>query len=710
MKKRKILSVLTAILLAASVCGCETSSDGEEDIDDVVSESEEDIYVNEDFYIDESYDEEDIADSEDISDENEEDSDGSAEIGEEEAASAPLRGTVVIPDGDNPVKITRLERENTVPMGEDGSWTVFAYICGSGADEDIGEMLKASLNDKVRFVIQTGGAASQSGYDIPSDAISRYEISDGKLNHIEEKANANMGESETLEDFLAWGTEKYKAGKIGLVFCGKGAGSIGGVCFDENNGGDSLSLREIDGALSSVYALMTDKFEFIGFDASGMNSIEAVNITASHARYMIASDDWNYEEIGNYISKHTDCSGADLGKASADGAVSVIDLSKTDDIIIALDSAAKEMNSATSSEKGFAELTRKIAASVSYRDNNKVTGFDNTADLCALMSSACSESAAASVITAVDEAVVYSGNGAKLLVYYPVSINGTEEMSILSGIYPSPRYMAFIDRIAFGKVYGNVFGYEGDAFWLEPSSEAYTTDSFSWDETGYLDYWNLLDLDIAPRTDVFTDYSDSIYLSEFPYATDDGIEMAIDLDYINNVEEVRRAVYTADYDNGYFYELGIGAKVNFSFETGIAGDGYVKSVCALPDGQPLSMYIIGETETYDMYAAPVVLNGEPSVLYITKTYTENGCEFTVDGLVQGDVVAPVYYTYDDYGDYCGDSNGEDYTYDGTPLNEISLEEGEYAYSFVVRDIYGAETYTEFMVFSVSEDGEAVFDY
>ena len=49
-------------------------------------------------------------------------------------------------------------------MGEDGTWTVFVYLCGTDLESDGGfatgdvqEMLNASTGSNVRFVVQTGG-------------------------------------------------------------------------------------------------------------------------------------------------------------------------------------------------------------------------------------------------------------------------------------------------------------------------------------------------------------------------------------------------------------------------------------------------------------------------------------------------------------------------------------------------------------------------
>lgn len=62
------------------------------------------------------------------------------------------------------ISITRKQREAEKSMGEDGTQTVFVYMCGSDlesenglASGDIEEMIAGSKSENVKFVIQTGG-------------------------------------------------------------------------------------------------------------------------------------------------------------------------------------------------------------------------------------------------------------------------------------------------------------------------------------------------------------------------------------------------------------------------------------------------------------------------------------------------------------------------------------------------------------------------
>ena len=112
-----------------------------------------------------------------------------------------------------------------------------------------------------------------------------------------------MGESKTLSDFLKWGVETYPAEKMGVILWDHGGGSLSGVCFDENYNMDSLSLTELDAAFASAGEIMTDQFEYIGFDACLMANYETAYIASKYARNMIASEElepsggWDYESV-----------------------------------------------------------------------------------------------------------------------------------------------------------------------------------------------------------------------------------------------------------------------------------------------------------------------------------------------------------------------------------------------------------------------------
>ena len=130
--------------------------------------------------------------------------------------------------------------------------TLFIYMCGSNletkqglAGKNIDEILAADAGN-LNIVIQTGGAKTWRSHGISASAAQRYEIKNGELVLLDTLPQLNMGQSETLSDFLKWGQEKYRTKNNTLILWDHGGGSAKGICFDENYSFDSLYHFQID--------------------------------------------------------------------------------------------------------------------------------------------------------------------------------------------------------------------------------------------------------------------------------------------------------------------------------------------------------------------------------------------------------------------------------------------------------------------------------
>ena len=402
-------------------------------------------------------------------------------------------------------EITRPVSSET-PMANDGSWTIFVYLCGADlesdggmATDDIMEMCNATASDKVRFVIETGGASQWQNDFVSSRKLGRYLIRDNDIVALDEVNGASMGDAATLADFLKWGVEEYPAEHMGVIFWNHGGGSITGVCFDELHDDDALTMREIDSALYSVFETMTDRFEFIGFDACMMGTVEGANILASYSRYMIGSQElepgsgWDYTVIGDYLAGDPGCNGAAIGKVIADGfyesckktseeqdaTLSVIDLDKMDDLVKAFNLFAKDMYEASADTAVLSNLIRNIENADNFGGNNRSEGYTNMVDLGGVIKACGDYVDYSEVIAALDSVVIYNKTGSThkgcsgLSIYYPLSVGGSNELSVMEDITISPFYSSFIDRQDFSS-----------SIYYDPSSES-GDDAYYDEETGY---------------------------------------------------------------------------------------------------------------------------------------------------------------------------------------------------------------------------------
>ena len=402
-------------------------------------------------------------------------------------------------------------------MGSDGTWTVFVYLCGTDlesgggmASGDVEEMLAANSSDKVHYVVQTGGADDWYNSDISSKKNQRFLIEDNSLKEVYSESRRSMADVSTLTDFLRWGVKEYPAEHMGVIIWNHGGGSITGVCFDELDDRRSLSLRDLDNAFLSISDSMTDRFEFIGFDACLMGTVETANILAPYARYMVGSEEiepgygWDYEQMGDFLAKNPDADGAQLGRIICDGfyemcesidsedeaTLSVIDLDKIDDVLVSFNDFAKEMYEAGDDQSALADMIRGIEGADNFGGNNRSEGYTNMVDMGGLVE-ACSEysSNASAVIKAIDNAVVYNKVGRDhktacgLSTYYPLGIEGSEEMKIFGDLCISPYYLSFVER----QDYSTVYGY-GDSMELDEENTYYDEDTgmFYFEDGDYL--------------------------------------------------------------------------------------------------------------------------------------------------------------------------------------------------------------------------------
>lgn len=204
-----------------------------------------------------------------------------------------LHPLTVRSEGSNPVK----------------DYTVLVYMVGSNlesqggyASEDILEMLDSGLScENNNLLVYTGGATSWS-LNIRSDVNTVYALNTSG-DTMEEVAvtgqPVNMGDPQTLLDFLNYATTYYPAEKYGLICWDHGGGPLFGFGSDELFEHDGLGVWELQAALEAA-SFGDQKLGFIGFDACLMASLEVAAILAPYAEYLVASEEvepgngWDY--------------------------------------------------------------------------------------------------------------------------------------------------------------------------------------------------------------------------------------------------------------------------------------------------------------------------------------------------------------------------------------------------------------------------------
>ena len=447
--------------------------------------------------------------------------------------------------------------------------TLFIYMCGSNletkqglAGKNIDEILSANIGNDVDIVIETGGAQTWRSHDIDSNAIQRYEVKDGNLKLIETLDNANMGEAETLTDFLTWGQENFPTNHNMLVLWDHGGGSAKGVCFDENYGFDALTLPELKTAFDE--AELSTKFDIIGFDACLMASIETAAVVQNFAEYMVASEEiepsggLDYKALAESFAKETDS--LEVGKTICDSfmekckksnkddisTLSLVNLSKLNPIFDHLDSLGKSLSEFVGKDNAFSKVISAAKRCEKFGYDSVFSGSSNMIDFLDFgkLVVLSDFDAFSKVYDIVEEAVVYSVTGEQrdnggISFYYPIDYDEKEMTEYISlGIsepynkFMSTYYLNAPDEtIAFSDK-GSVAKNEAFRVSLTPESVKYlstvTYNLIEKDEDG-AEYILFSDVDIDSDWDSLTFTSDfkgtrRLYNGHQIYYTPDRVE------------------------------------------------------------------------------------------------------------------------------------------------------------------------------------------
>lgn len=735
LRVRRWTAVLLTAVMLLSCAACSDEYDEEYDDD----------YKYDDYDYDDSY-YDDYDDYDDYADYDDYDSNysGDTEIPEGDVES--IQGvSMSVNNASGDMSLERKQIE-TASRSDDGVWTIFVYLCGTDLETDSGmgtddleEMAKASPSDKVRFVVQTGGTEEWTEDDVDTDKTDRFLIQNGEITKVDEKKLTNMGTPDTLADFLVWGTSNYSSEHMGLVLWNHGGGSITGVCFDEKYDQDSITLMEMNAALLKASETSKRKFDFIGYDACLMGTVEVANVLATYADYMFGSEEmepgsgWDYTAIGNFLSKNPDSDTEALGKVVCDSfyesnvkaddeeltTLAVIDLSKIDNLILSFNSFAKNMYDAGEDASNLADMIRGIEEVDNFGGNNKTEGYTNMVDMGGICD-ACSAYAdgADKVKQALDAAIVYQVTGSThpdvsgLSMYYPLSIQGSNELSLFSKVSVSPYYVSFVDRL-------------GKTVATSESFDDYTPDQ--WFEDDEWEYGELSDDNYWDYLDDYEQTGESPYITfdEEPAVDENGtLGFKLDENGIDNAADIYALVYELSDDGEDIIEIGETIDIQGDWDTGRFYDNFDGYWLSLPDGQNLATYIADSTDDYVVYTSPILLNGEETNLRMRQYYEDGRVEIegAWDGINEagaasrdiikiesGDKITPVYYAYDlDTFDELA-YEGAEYEVRGTlEINYEYLAVGEYYYAFNIDDIYGDYYISDVAIFNIDEDGNITF--
>ena len=648
------------------------------------------------------------------------------------ATSLIISGCTDVASESEPVQRTVKPATFDDEFNANDTWLIQWYLCGTdlesksgAASSDFQELLNVKLPANVKILIQTGGAEQWHNNVVPSNAVERYLYDDKGLQRISTLPDADMGNIDTLADFVRYGKENFQADHKVFVFWDHGGGSAVGVCYDERTG-NFLSLNDLRNAFAAVYEPSTDKppFEMIGFDACLMATYDTVNALDGITRYVTASEEvepgigWNYTGWVGELVKNPSMGGAKLGQTIcntyidtcakynlADTAtLSVIDLNKLPMLRHSYEAFGLEALRAAykNPRQFFSHFGRGAAQAENYGGNTRRTGYTNMVDIIDLAKTNKSvlPNTSDALINAINDAVVYKVCGAYrtrsggLSGFYSYS---GDEGSLVKYINldsaPIPQKILYYYLI-YGEIPEDVIPLlDGDTL-VTPAPTSPP----------------------PQRQDLF----EIAQLNELPVQMDKDGNAFVQLtpEQMELLSSIHCQLAYIDADNDVILYLGSDSDVRADWNAGTFTDNF-RAVWPMLDGHPVYVEITEENDGYNLYSIPIKLNGVECNLQVAYVYSEEkyyilGARHGLDDngmsnrelikLHAGDEITTLHYGMTISGE------DEDFTQvevdtftigDNPQIKDEKLGDGNYAYSFEFMTPTEESALSNFILFTVA---------
>jgi len=272
----------------------------------------------------------------------------------------------------------RTRRTQILGDGKD-VFTIMVYMCGTDLESDYGmatadinEMLYANPGENVNIIIETGGTSKWKNSVIKSNTNQRYQIvGDGLITLDDDVGKKAMTDPNTLSDFVSYCAEAFPANRYALILWDHGGGSLAGYGYDQ------LFPNKKSMTLDQIYTALDDAgvaFDFVGFDACLMGTVETAYMLNYHADYMIASEElepgigWYYTDWIRALSEDTSMSTLKIGKNIIDSFVATCQSKAPKDIATLSIVDLVELNN--NGDKAFREFA--LSADAMLDENYKI--------------------------------------------------------------------------------------------------------------------------------------------------------------------------------------------------------------------------------------------------------------------------------------------------------------------------------------------------
>ncbi len=194
--------------------------------------------------------------------------------------------------------VTVFSRMVSVSGSDPVDWTIMIYMDADNdleysAITDFSKLAQIGSSADVNVVVQLDRVEEYSeAYGNWTDC-KRFHITLGMTPSPENASlslgEVNMGDPETLKDFIMWSLVQYPAEKYALILWNHGW--LTSICADSSHDWDLLTSSEIHATLNDVLVLTGTQLDVIGFAACFCGSIEMAYEVSEGAKIISASEE-----------------------------------------------------------------------------------------------------------------------------------------------------------------------------------------------------------------------------------------------------------------------------------------------------------------------------------------------------------------------------------------------------------------------------------
>ncbi len=182
---------------------------------------------------------------------------------------------------------------NSVKTDNSNSKTVMIYIAGNDLESqnyiatgDFSVVNPSNIDlSKINVVMYAGGTKKWHNF-ISNGENGIYELKQEGFTKVKSFEQKNMGDANTLSEFLKYTYENYPADSYDMIFYGHGSGIIGSTLDEFTQ--DDLSLEDISIGFSNS-PFKNKKLNVVIFRSCLNSTLEFATLFKNYAKYMVAS-------------------------------------------------------------------------------------------------------------------------------------------------------------------------------------------------------------------------------------------------------------------------------------------------------------------------------------------------------------------------------------------------------------------------------------